>query len=155
MRPQAPALALVLLAALSAAPAGAAPPYPATFSIVGADPANGEVGVAVASRFFAVGTVVPHARADVGAVATQSFANTSFGPRGLALLEAGLTPEEVLDVLLRGDEGREQRQVGIISAHGAAATFTGTGCLDWAGARPRPSAPHRGTSSRGRTSSTR
>lgn len=81
----------------------------ATFSIVARDSAAGELGVAVASRFFAVGAVVPWARADVGAVATQSFANTSFGRRGLELLEIGLTPEEALTVLLREDDEAEKR----------------------------------------------
>ena len=126
-----PILGLVL----TAGAALAAPPDPATFSIVAADPDAGEVGVAVASKFFAVGTVVPHAIADVGAVATQSYANTSFGPRGLELLAAGARPEEVLTVLLRDDEGREQRQVGVVSADGSSATFSGEGCLDWAGGR--------------------
>jgi uncharacterized Ntn-hydrolase superfamily protein len=116
----------------------AGPPDPATFSIAAADPNTGEVGVAVASRFFAVGTVVPHARAGVGAVATQSFANTSFGPRGLELLERGLEPEEVLEVLLRGDEGRGQRQVGVVDASGKSATYTGEGCIAWAGGRRGP-----------------
>ncbi len=126
----------VLIAACAlAVSARAEPPPPTTFSIVAADPAAGEVGVAVASRFFAVGTVVPHARADVGAVATQSFANTSFGPRGLELLAAGASPEEVLAILLRADDGRAQRQVGVVSADGQSATFTGDACLAWAGGR--------------------
>jgi uncharacterized Ntn-hydrolase superfamily protein len=110
-----------------------------TFSIVAADSAAGEVGVAVASKFFAVGTVVPHARAGVGAVATQSFANTTFGPRGLDLLERGAGPEEALQILLRGDPGRSQRQVGVVSAGGASATFTGDACIAWAGGRNGPS----------------
>jgi len=113
---------------LAATPAVAEPPYPQTFSIVAADPEAGEVGVAVASRFFAVGTVVPHASASVGAVATQSFANTSFGPRGLELLARGLHPDEVLKVLLRADEGRAQRQVGVVAPDGKSATYTGEGC---------------------------
>jgi hypothetical protein len=82
----------------------AEPPSPATFSIVAADPEAGEVGVAVASRFFAVGTVVPWARAGVGAVATQANANTSYGPRGLELLERGIQPQEALDAMLRDDD---------------------------------------------------
>lgn len=127
----------LLLLALPAAVA-AAPPAPATFSIVAADPDAGELGVAVASRFFAVGTVVPHARAGIGAVATQAFANTTFGPRGLDLLERGLTPEEAVRVLLRGDEGAEQRQVGVVSADGGSATYTGPGCTAWAGGRSGP-----------------
>lgn len=128
----------LLLLGMTAARLAAVPPSPETFSIVAADPEAGEVGVAVASRFFAVGTVVPHARAEVGAVATQSFANTSFGPRGLELLARGLTPDEVIEVLLRQDEGRDQRQVGVVAADGASATFTGTGCNAWAGGRSGP-----------------
>jgi uncharacterized Ntn-hydrolase superfamily protein len=113
----------------------AEPPRPSTFSIVATDPAAGEVGVAVASRFFAVGAVVPYGRADVGAVATQSFANTSFGPRGLDLLERGVTPAEAVEIVQRGDEGAARRQVGIVSASGESATFTGDKCMDWAGGR--------------------
>ncbi len=129
----------VLVAAAGIGPgATAAPPGPATFSIVAADPAAGEVGVAVASRFFAVGTVVPFAKAGVGAVATQASANTSFGPRGLDLLAGGLTAEEALKVLLRGDEGRDGRQVGIVTASGDSATSTGRDCKSWAGGRKGP-----------------
>ena len=117
---------------------GAAPPAPATFSIAAADPAAGEVGVAVASRFFAVGTVVPHARAGVGAVATQANANTTFGPRGLELLGLGATPEEALKLLLRADEGRDRRQVGIVGASGESVTYSGPGCQKWAGGRSGP-----------------
>lgn len=106
-----------------------------TFSIVARDSATGELGVAVASRFFAVGSVVPWAKAGVGAVATQSFANTSFGWRGLELLEKGANPEEALQILLRDDNDREKRQVGIVSARGGAVTYTGKGCLAWAGGR--------------------
>lgn len=110
----------------------------ATFSIVGADPATREVGVAVASRFFAVGSVVSHGRANVGAVATQSFANTTFGPRGLALLGQGLPPRVVIDSLLVGDGDPKRRQVGIVAADGRSATYTGEGCLAWAGGRSGP-----------------
>lgn len=133
-------LAAIALAAIALAPAAAAagPPAPATFSIVAADPEAGEVGVAVASRFFAVGTVVPWARAGAGAVATQSFANTSFGPRGLDLLERGASPAEALDILLRADAGRAQRQAGVVGADGSSATFTGEDCLAWAGGRRGP-----------------
>ena len=116
----------------------AAPPRPSTFSIVAADPQAGEVGVAVASRFFAVGTVVPHARAGVGAVATQANANTTFGPRGLDLLARGLTPEETVRVLLRADTGANDRQVGVVRASGESATHTGPGCNPWAGGRNGP-----------------
>jgi uncharacterized Ntn-hydrolase superfamily protein len=132
-------VASLLTATLSClAPLQAQPPQPATFSIVAADPEAGEVGVAVASRFFAVGTVVPHAQAGVGAVATQAFANTTFGPRGLDLLARGLEPDETVEVLLRGDDDRERRQVGVVSADGVSATYTGEGCLTWAGGRRGP-----------------
>jgi len=106
-----------------------------TFSIVARDSITGELGVAVASRFFAVGTVVPWARAEVGAVATQSFANTTFGPRGLDLLERGATPAEAVRILLRHDEDPARRQIGVVSADGASATYTGEGCMKWAGGR--------------------
>lgn len=109
-----------------------------TFSIVARDEATGELGVAVASRFFAVGHVVPWAKAGVGAVATQSFMNTSFGWRGLELLEKGLNPEEVVKVLIRNDDNPTQRQMGIVSADGKSATYTGEKCLAWAGGRKGP-----------------
>jgi len=110
-------------------------PSISTFSIVARDPAADEMGVAVASRFFAVGSVVPWAKSEIGAVATQSFANTSFGWRGLELMEKGLTPEEVADVLVRNDEDPTRRQFGIVAANGQSATYTGGDCLDWAGGR--------------------
>ncbi len=105
----------------------------ATYSIVGYDPATGDLGIAVQSKFFGVGAVVPWARAGVGAVATQAFANTTFGPEGLELLEDGHSPEEVLAALLAADDGREQRQVGIVDAQGRAAAHTGAECMVWAG----------------------
>jgi uncharacterized Ntn-hydrolase superfamily protein len=104
-----------------------------TFSIVAYDPASKEWGVATQSKFLAVGAVVPWASANAGAIATQSYANTSFGPRGLEMLAQGLSAAETLDRLLAADEGREQRQVGIIDRDGRAATFTGSGCHAWAG----------------------
>jgi len=107
----------------------------ATFSIVGFDPETGELGVAVQSKFFAVGSVVPYAKAGVGAIATQAFGNTTFGPRGLELLAAGLSPEAALDSLIAPDEGRERRQVGIVDAKGKAISFTGKECQPWAGGR--------------------
>jgi uncharacterized Ntn-hydrolase superfamily protein len=109
-----------------------------TFSIVARDSITGELGVAVASRFFAVGTVVPWAKAEVGAVATQSFANTTFGWRGLDLLEKGANPEEVVEILLRTDKDPERRQFGIVSADGRSATYTGKECNPWAGGRRGP-----------------
>ncbi len=104
-----------------------------TFSIVAGDPEAGDWGIAVASKFPAAGVVVPWARAGAGAVATQSWANTSFGPEGLGLMASGVPAEEVLDRLLAADEGREDRQVGLVDAHGGAATFTGSKCMEWAG----------------------
>ena len=104
-----------------------------TFSIVAFDPKTGDLGVAVASKFLAVGSVVPYAKAGVGAIATQSFANTTFGPKGLELLRKGLTPSQVLKQLLASDKDREFRQVGIVDAKGRAAAFTGKKCLPWAG----------------------
>ena len=110
----------------------------ATFSIVARDPATGELGVGVASRFFAVGTVVPWAKAGVGAVATQSFANTSFGWRGLDLLKMGANPSEVIEILLRRDDDPSRRQIGVVAADGQSATYTGKGCIAWAGGRHGP-----------------
>ncbi|HET6791099.1 MAG TPA: DUF1028 domain-containing protein [Actinomycetota bacterium] len=104
-----------------------------TFSIVAADPDAGDWGVAVASKFVSVGAVVPWARAGVGAVATQSWANTTFGPEGLALMSDGASAEDALGTLIDGDEGRADRQVGVVDAAGRAATFTGSACMEWAG----------------------
>lgn len=104
-----------------------------TFSIIGYDPQEKEWGIAVQSKFLGVGAVVPWAKAGVGAVATQSYANTSFGPEGLRLMEEGKSAEEALHTLLDKDPGREQRQVGFIDANGNAATFTGKECYNWAG----------------------
>ena len=103
-----------------------------TYSIVAADPDVHEVGVATQSKFLAVGAVVPWARGDVGAVATQSFADATFGPRGLELLASGVEPQTALDRLLGVDEGREQRQVGVVDAVGRSASFTGTKCFEHA-----------------------
>ena len=104
-----------------------------TFSIVAFDPAAQEWGVATQSKFLAVGAVVPWARAGAGAVATQSYANTTFGPEGLALMAAGLSAPLALEKLLAADDGRATRQVGLVDARGEAATFTGRECLPWAG----------------------
>lgn len=108
-------------------------PRLSTFSIVAYDPQAQEWGVAVESKFLAVGAVVPWAQAGVGAVATQSYANTSFGPNGLALMAQGLSAQEALDQLVAEDEDRARRQVGLVDAQGRAATFTGHECLAWAG----------------------
>jgi uncharacterized Ntn-hydrolase superfamily protein len=104
-----------------------------TFSIVACDLEEQAWGVAVASKFPAVGAVVPWAQAGVGAVATQSFANTSFGPRGLALMATGLSARETLDRLLEDDPDKELRQVGLVDAKGGSATFSGSGCFAWTG----------------------
>lgn len=103
-----------------------------TFSIVACDLKEKSWGIAVASKFPAVGAVVPWARAGAGAVATQSFANTSFGPRGLEMMEGGLSAEETLAKLLMDDPDRELRQIGLVDASGQAKTFTGGGCFPWA-----------------------
>lgn len=108
-------------------------PKPATFSIVACDLGEPAWGVAVASKFPAVGAVVPWAGADAGAVATQAYADPSFGPRGLALMASGLSAQETLSRLLENDADREQRQVGLVDSRGQAATFTGSGCFEWAG----------------------
>lgn len=104
-----------------------------TFSIVAFDPANGDLGVAVQSKFPNVGVSIPFARAGVGAVATQSYCNTSYGPRGLALLENGASPEQAVAILTGNDAQRDYRQVGIIDAQGCTASFTGANCFDWSG----------------------
>jgi uncharacterized Ntn-hydrolase superfamily protein len=107
--------------------------HPSTFSIVAYDPQENAWGIAVASKFLAVGAVVPWACAGQGAVATQSYANTTYGPRGLALMASGLSAQEALDQLLAEDEGRDLRQAGLVDAQGQAAAFTGPGCYAWAG----------------------
>jgi uncharacterized Ntn-hydrolase superfamily protein len=104
-----------------------------TFSIIACDLKEKTWGVAVASKFPAVGAVVPWAQAEAGAVATQSFANTSFGPLGLQMMAAGISADETLAKLLMDDSDRELRQVGLVDAKGHAATFTGSGCFPWAG----------------------
>ena len=104
-----------------------------TFSIVAYDDNLGAWGIAVASKFPAVGAVVPWAQAGAGAVATQSYANTTFGPRGLELMADGRSAEEVLNEILEDDEERELRQVGIVDSRGRPSTFTGAECIEWAG----------------------
>ena len=104
-----------------------------TFSIVACDLEDNAWGVAVASKFPAVGAVVPWVQAEAGAVATQSFANTSYGPRGLALMGTGFSAQETLDRLLEEDPDKELRQVGLVDAKGGSATFSGSGCYPWAG----------------------
>jgi uncharacterized Ntn-hydrolase superfamily protein len=104
-----------------------------TYSLVGSDLEAREWGVAVQSKFLAVGSVVAWAEPEVGAVATQAHANVSYGPRGLELLRAGLSAEEVIERVTEADEGRVHRQVGVVDVAGRGATFTGSSCLDWAG----------------------
>jgi uncharacterized Ntn-hydrolase superfamily protein len=107
----------------------------ATYSIVACDLHAGQWGVAVQSKFLAVGSVVPWAEPHVGAIATQSSANPRYGPDGLALLRAGGSAAEVVEALTGADDGRAERQLGIVDRHGHAATFTGDACHDWAGGR--------------------
>lgn len=104
-----------------------------TFSIVGRDAQTGDLGIAVQSRFLAVGAVVPWAKAGVGAIATQAWANTSYGPRGLALLEAGRSAAEAMRALMSDDAMAAHRQAGIVDAQGRSTTYTGAGCHTWAG----------------------
>ena len=110
-------------------------PLVSTFSIVAVDLETGDVGVAVQSKFPNVRPVVPWAEAGVGAVATQSFANVTFGPRGLALMRNGALAKSALQILIASDSGRESRQVGIVDAQGNSASWTGKDCFDWAGGR--------------------
>ena len=104
-----------------------------TFSIAACDLKEKTWGVAVASKFPAVGAVVPWAQAGAGAVATQSFANTSFGPRGLQMMAQGFSAKQTLKALLMKDPDKENRQVGLVDFKGNAVTYTGSACFDWAG----------------------
>lgn len=106
-----------------------------TYSIVAWDSATGDLGIAVQSKFPNVGGIVPWARAGVGAVATQSLANTDYGEKGLELLAMGATAPEAMRILMRGDPRPAQRQVGMVDAHGNAASWTGDSTFDWAGGR--------------------
>lgn len=106
-----------------------------TYSIVACDLAAGQWGVGVQSKFLAVGSVVPWAEPHVGAIATQAYANPRYGPDGLDLLRVGRTASEVVDALTSADEGRAERQVGVVDGQGRAATFTGEACHEWAGGR--------------------
>jgi len=107
----------------------------ATYSIVAVDLEAGQWGVAVQSKFLAVGSVVPWAEPHVGAVATQAYANPRYGPEGLALLREGHSAQDVVDRLIQADEDRDHRQLGVVDATGRAATYTGKECMDWAGGR--------------------
>lgn len=104
-----------------------------TWSIVARDPTTGHFGIAVASRFFAVGAAVPHIKGRVGAVATQAFVSPLYGTDGLKLLEEGKSPQEIIEVLTARDDGRRQRQFHLIDANGRNAAYTGETCVDWAG----------------------
>lgn len=104
-----------------------------TYSIVVRDPSTGHLGIAVASRFFAVGGIVPHVRGGIGAVATQAFVNPLNGVDGLAMIGAGQAPEAIVAELAARDDGRDQRQFHMIDATGRNAAFTGEKCIDWAG----------------------
>ena len=108
---------------------------PSTFSIAAFDPTTGDLGVAVESKFLAVGAAVPFAQAGVGAVATQARANTSYGPRALRMLKQGLTPKQAGARLIATDQRAAQRQLGIVDARGRAFSYTGKECFDWAGGR--------------------
>jgi uncharacterized Ntn-hydrolase superfamily protein len=115
-----------------------AEPVVATFSIAACDLDAGQWGVAVQSKFLAVGSVVPWAEPGVGAIATQAYANPRYGPDGLALLRDGLTADEVVARLTEADEGRDERQLGVVDGEGRSASWTGSGCMHWAGGRTGP-----------------
>jgi uncharacterized Ntn-hydrolase superfamily protein len=109
------------------------PPLVATYSLVASDLEAGQWGVATQSKFLAVGSVVPWAEPGAGAVATQAYANPRYGPDGLALLREGLSADEVVERLVAADEGRDERQLGVVDAVGGGATYTGSRCYEWAG----------------------
>jgi uncharacterized Ntn-hydrolase superfamily protein len=113
-------------------------PLVSTYSIAACDLERGEWGVGVQSKFLAAGSIVPWAEPGVGAVATQALANPRYGPDGLALLRDGLSADETIAALVDADEGRDDRQVGVVDAQGRAATYTGKACLDWAGGKTGP-----------------
>ncbi len=110
----------------------------ATYSIAACDLDAGQWGVATQSKFLAVGSVVPWAEPHVGAIATQAYANPRYGTEGLSLLREGLSAEEVVGRLTAADEGRDQRQLGVVDREGRSASFTGAECLEWAGGRTGP-----------------
>jgi uncharacterized Ntn-hydrolase superfamily protein len=112
-----------------------AEPLVATYSIAACDLEARQWGVAVQSKFLAVGSVVPWAEPEVGAIATQAYANPSYGPNGLALLRDGLSASEVVERVTAGDPGRDERQLGVVDAEGRSESWTGVGCNDWAGHR--------------------
>jgi uncharacterized Ntn-hydrolase superfamily protein len=113
-------------------------PLVATYSIAACDLEAGQWGVATQSKFLAVGSVVPWAEPEIGAIATQAYANPRYGRDGLDLLREGLSPDEVVARLTEADEGRAHRQLGVVDSEGRSATFTGDECVDWAGGRTGP-----------------
>jgi uncharacterized Ntn-hydrolase superfamily protein len=115
-----------------------ADPVVATYSIAACDLGAGQWGVATQSKFLAVGSVVTWAEPGAGAVATQAYANPRYGPDGLALLRGGASAEAVVARLTAADDGREQRQLGVVDARGGSASFTGSQCMDWAGGLTGP-----------------
>jgi uncharacterized Ntn-hydrolase superfamily protein len=115
-----------------------ADPLVATFSIAACDLDAGQWGVAVESKFLAAGSVVSWAEPQVGAIATQAYANPRYGPQGLALLREGLSADEAVERLTQGDEGRDHRQLGVVDREGSGASYTGSECYDWAGGRTGP-----------------
>ena len=108
-------------------------PFASTFSIAAIDPGNGDVGVAVQSKFPDVRAIVPWAKAGVGAIATQAMINVSYGPKGIALMRNGATAEQALRILIENDSAKQSRQAGLVDAKGNSASWTGTDCFDWAG----------------------
>src|SRR5436190_13870431 len=104
----------------------------ATYSIAACDPDARQWGVATQSKSLGVGSVVPWAEPEVGAIATQAYANPRYGPSGLALLHEGLSAEEVVEKLTSADEGRDHRQLGVVDREGRGATYTGKECMEWA-----------------------
>ena len=115
-----------------------AEPLVATYSIAACDLEAKQWGIAVQSKFLAVGSIVPWAEPEVGAVATQAYANPSYGPNGLALLREGLSASEVIERLTAEDDGSDHRQLGVVDAHGGSASWTGPGCNEWVGGRTGP-----------------
>ena len=125
--------ALILAVLMCVTAVHAIEPPVHTYSIVARDAATGDLGVAVQSHWFSVGSIVTWAEAGVGAVATQSFVNPAYGPRGLQLMKSGLSAEQALAALLLVDEGRDVRQVAFIDADGTVAAHTGAKCIEAAG----------------------
>ncbi|MCJ7753596.1 MAG: DUF1028 domain-containing protein, partial [Thermoanaerobaculales bacterium] len=126
-------LALALSILMTVLPVAASEPLVHTYSIVARDAVTGEMGVAVQSHWFSVGSIVTWAEAGVGAIATQSFVDPAYGPRGLELMKSGLTAEQALAALLLVDDGRDVRQVAFVDTDGNVAAHTGAKCIEAAG----------------------